>query len=81
MRDMATTTKRRLSALLLLALLCVSCDGVSKAYVKADELTYDAIAPEYLKYVQADEALSDAQKKRRATTVDTWRTRIEGAKR
>jgi hypothetical protein len=49
---------------------------MGREYVKADRLTYDAIAPEYLRYVDADPGLTQEQKDRRHRTVDTWNLRI-----
>ncbi len=69
--------KRRTLVALVAFFILSGCSGVSEAYVKADQLTHDAIAPEYLDYVAADPELDDAQKQRRARTVATWATRLE----
>lgn len=50
------------------------------AYVDADRLTWNAVAPEYDAYVQGDPKLTPDQKARRRRTVDTWRLRIESAR-
>jgi hypothetical protein len=71
--------RRSLLLLLLVAGCCVlpSCTGVADAYVKADRVTYDAIAPESLVYVAADPKLTAPEKERRGRTVETWRIRTE----
>lgn len=63
------------AALFLFATGCV----VNKDYVRADQATFDAIAPEYKEYVQNDPKLDAAQKMRRLRTVETWKLRIEEA--
>ena len=55
------------------------CVTPRSAYVQADRLTYDAVAPEYGAYVEADPGLSDEQKARRRRTLDAWGTRLERA--
>lgn len=61
-----------------LALLC-GCEGISvaDAYVKADRLTYDAIAPSFRAYVEADEKLDAPSKASRIRLLETWNLRIE----
>jgi len=61
--------------LLFLLLACVGC-ATQAEYVKADEATYNAIAPEYDAYVLADAKLTDAEKERRARLVKSWALRI-----
>lgn len=58
--------------------LCLGAFGcvVDKEYVKADRLTFDAIAPDYVKYVEADPALDQEQKDRRKRTIESWKLRI-----
>ncbi|MFQ5352515.1 MAG: hypothetical protein ACE5D3_05510 [Candidatus Binatia bacterium] len=65
-----------------LALLILACGcTMSDIYVAADKATYDAVAPEYRAYVEADDSLDSEQKKRRARTLKAWETRIaEGVK-
>lgn len=65
---------KSLRVVLLLPLLC-SC-GLSEAYVAADRATYNAIAPEYRAYVEADPALSAEQKARRERTIKAWDARL-----
>ena len=64
--------------LLLLAASASSC-GTAPAYVKADQATYQAIAPGYRAYVLADTALPQAQKDRRLATLKSWLRRISAA--
>ena len=65
-----------LSGLLALGLsACVSPSHT--AYVGADRLTFDAVAPEYLRYVEADPSLDGAAKERRKRTIESWRLRIK----
>jgi hypothetical protein len=58
--------------------LCLSAGGcaLNKDYVKADKATFDAIAPEYLRYIDLDTTLDKEQKDRRHRTVDSWNLRI-----
>lgn len=60
-----------MKTLLLVALLLCSCAGPSQA----EQDTYQAVAPEYLQYVERDTALTEAQKQNRRDTVETWRLR------
>lgn len=69
--------KRKLPIVALLAL--TSCSGVSDVYTAADRATFDAVAPEYSAYVQADAALDEASKATRLRTIETWRLRLDGA--
>ncbi|MAA63843.1 MAG: hypothetical protein CL581_03560 [Alteromonadaceae bacterium] len=59
--------------------LLAGCEGISvaDAYVQADQLTYDAIAPSYRAYVAADEKLDAASKQSRMRLLETWKLRIE----
>jgi hypothetical protein len=52
---------------------------VQQEYVKADRLTFDVIAPRYLRYVEADPALDQEKKDRRKRTVESWRLRLDKA--
>lgn len=60
-------------------LLGLSACAPGAAYVEADRLTHEAIAPEYRGYVDADQALDAEAKARRHRTVDAWAVRIERA--
>ena len=61
-----------------LALLS-SCEGLSvaDAYVAADRATYDAIAPEYKSYVEADANLDEPSKASRIRLLTSWKMRLE----
>lgn len=64
--------------ILLVALLALgSCGGVPAVLdVTADRATYDAVAPAYLGYVDADPVLSAEAKQSRHDTVASWDLRI-----
>lgn len=70
-----------LCLLLLVLLSLAGCQGVSASYAEADAATYDAVAPEYLGYVDADPALTKDQKVRRHETVDSWKARKDHARK
>jgi len=53
-----------------------SCGMVQQNYVLADGATYDAIAPEYRAYVEADTRLDAEQKARRIRTIESWLLRV-----
>lgn len=67
--------------LFVAAMLLPGCGSIAKQYVEADRKTFDAIAPEYRKYVDADESLSDDEKKLRHATADSWGYRLEQAEK
>ncbi len=69
---------KKLIPLLALATFA-SCEGISvaDAYVEADRLTYEAIAPQFRAYVQADEKLDQPSKDSRMRLLDTWKMRID----
>jgi hypothetical protein len=60
----------------LLAMLGSGC-SVSDDWIIADDLTYKAIAPNYLKYLDGDKALDPIEKQACVLTVTTWGKRIE----
>ena len=66
---------------LLLTWLCAGCSGLDARYVRADRLTYEAIAPEYQAYVTRDEGLSEDQRARRLRTLAAWAARLDEAQR
>jgi hypothetical protein len=68
-----------LALVLLMGAGCCTTDIIRKDYVAADRATYDAIAPAYRNYVNADPTLSPDEKKRRNRTVDTWDFRLKQA--
>ena len=55
------------------------CEGISvaDAYVEADRLTYDAIAPHYQQYLEADEEITDANRTARIRLLKSWKMRID----
>lgn len=65
--------------ILCAGLLLGACTTASDTYVKADRATYDAIVPDYINYVQADNGLTQEQKDRRMRLVWSWQKRIEAA--
>lgn len=69
-------------SLFLLLSQCAGCSMLqvpSASYVAADRATYDAVAPEYADYVDADAALDDEERARRGRTLATWDARIRAA--
>jgi hypothetical protein len=67
--------KRRL--LYVAGLICLAgCVGPDPVQTRADRATFDAIAPEYRAYVEDDATLTEEQKARRFTTIETWENRI-----
>jgi len=70
------------TAILLLLPFAVGC-GVSSEYIKADQITYDAVAPEYLELVKngchADGKpfFTAEEQERRARTIASWKLRID----
>ncbi len=63
------------AALMLLS----GCEGISvaDAYVAADRATYNAIAPGYRAYVEADEKLDAPSKASRMRLLKTWEMRLD----
>lgn len=70
---------------LIAALALAGCGSLNEAYVKADEATYNAVAPGYLRYLASDAALSSGSGKdlRESCedTVKSWKSRIDEAKK
>jgi hypothetical protein len=60
--------------------LFASCSAVSDAYLRADEATYRAVAPDYARYLTADPNLTPLDRSAALTTLDLWRARIAAAK-
>lgn len=72
---------RRLRMLCLLPLFAFAgCAALTssapESWVRADKATHDAIAPEYVEYVDKDASLDQAGKDRRHRTLQTWQDRI-----
>ena len=61
--------------LLAIAFVLGGCT-VQSQYVDADRLTYEAVAPEYLGYVESDPYMSPEETDRRRATVASWKARI-----
>jgi hypothetical protein len=57
----------------------IGCASVNQGYVKADRTTYQAIAPEYMRYVAKDGILDSIQKEVRFNCVKSWDERIQAA--
>lgn len=58
---------------LSLCAILSSCQaGPDPTFVAASRATHDAVAPEYLRYVDADQALTKEQRDRRHATVARW---------
>lgn len=73
--------KRNRCLLFVLLALCLlllpSCAaGPDPTFVAASRATHDAVAPEYLRYVDADPALTTEQRTRRHATIDRWNEAI-----
>lgn len=73
--------KRNRGVLFLLLAICLlllpSCTaGPDPTFVAASRATHDAVAPEYLRYVDADPALSPEQRTRRHASIDRWNEAI-----
>ena len=67
--------KNMRTLLLVLLLFLMSCAPVEQTYVEADRATYEAVAGEYLGYVEADPRLSPEQVERRKRTILSWEAR------
>lgn len=68
--------KRCLAILLFLA--AASCSAAPD-YVAADRATFDAVAPEYARYVANDTTLTAEQITRRMDTIQSWEARLKAA--
>lgn len=64
-----------------MALPLGGCAGMPEEYVLADELTVDAVGPDYLHYVEADESLTEDQKQSKRDVISTWQLRVIEAKK
>jgi hypothetical protein len=62
-----------LAILLLFSILSPACIGPpDPTFVAAARANHDAMAPEYIAYVNADQELDEAQRERRRRTVARW---------
>lgn len=73
--------KRNRCLLFVLLALCLlllpSCKaGPDPTFVEASRATHDAVAPEYRRYVDADQALTPEQRTRRHASIDRWNEAI-----
>ena len=64
---------------LFVAAVLSGCSGLHSNYVSADRLTYEAVAPEYLDYLEADPDLSTEERDRRLRTLESWEARVVAA--
>jgi hypothetical protein len=60
-------------------LLLAACGTTPAAYIEADRNTFEAIAPEHRKYLEADESLSDTSRALRLAALDSWEMRLKAA--
>ena len=60
-----------------IVLFFLTACGVDRQYVQADRLTYEAIAPQYIEYVNKDNDLTSIEKIRYLRTVEWWKKRID----
>lgn len=72
---------RNRGVLFLLLFVCLlilpSCaGGPDPTFVAAARANHDAVAPEYLRYVDADPALTPEQRTRRHASIDRWNEAI-----
>lgn len=76
-----TTRRRRLSPLAFITLGC--CAAVSTACMgpsEAERLTFQQIAPDHRRYVEADSTLAADAKQRRLDLLQAWGVRVGGAR-
>lgn len=64
---------------LWVVLVFSGCSGLHASYVNADRLTYEAVAPEYRDYLEADTELSVDARERRLRTLNSWEARVAAA--
>lgn len=71
------------SALTLLCagLLMAAHCNVNAQYVEADEETFKFVQPDWAKYFENDSTLTPEQKERRKAVIDSWKKRIDAAKK
>lgn len=63
----------------LIALVLMAGCSPGAGYVAADRATFEAVSPEYLKYLAEDGSLDEDQVTRRRATVGAWQARLEQA--
>lgn len=62
------------------ALAALLCGCVDRNYREADAATFDAVAGEYLEYVEEDDKLTADQKQTRLDTILSWKARLDAWK-
>jgi len=67
-----------LSALLFAVTGC--CGSLNAQFVKAVDSNWTVMGKDYRKYVEADESLPEASKKRRLATIDDFSLLVKEAK-
>jgi hypothetical protein len=70
---------RKMTAGILLAAGLSSCGTPTQTYYEADWAIFQAVAPEYRRYIQSDPTLNAAQVQRRIDTITAWQQLIEAA--
>jgi len=70
-----TMLRKSLPLFLLLAF-----GGCAFQPTQAEKATYEVIAPEHARYVQADTLLAPDQKQRRLDLLEAWRIRVGAGK-
>jgi hypothetical protein len=70
--------KMKFAAMAAILTMLASC-GVSEAYLMADRDTFEAVSPDYVRYVQDDEALTEKDRKIFLRTIKIWEERLEAA--
>jgi hypothetical protein len=66
-----------MKTIVLLAVLSLSACTAPVPFVVASRATYDAIAPEYLAYIEADANLAESSKQTRRNTLARWHEAID----
>jgi hypothetical protein len=57
-------------------LISASCAAVPAAYYSADRATYDAVAPAHQRYLLADPALTELERRAALATLELWLARL-----
>ena len=62
-------------------LAAAGCQGVPRAFLDGERAAYKAIAPAHKAYIDADETLTETQKKDRLRTLRAWRFSLDRAEK
>ena len=62
---------------MVIALTLTGCPSVPRAFVEGEQAAYDAIVPNYSKYVGEDETLSPEEKETLLRTVRAWKFALD----